>query len=114
MEILTINDYPAAKAAIAAVDCTDAGIAIMAEKAIFRVIKLTDVDTKAANILKQTMLSKGGDAAISRHCADLSQPVTDVILMATVKQYRAVIPVLLQQPWGLRQTAHDLKQILKL
>ena len=46
--------------------------------------------------------------------ADGVQPVTDVILMATVKQYRAVIPVLLQQPWGLRQTAHELKQILKL
>ena len=47
-------------------------------------IKLYDVNSKAANILKQTFLSKGGEVAISRHCADLSKETSDVIIMATI------------------------------
>ncbi len=112
MEILSINSIDDAKKAIASVDCTPEGISIMAEKAVFRTIKIDKLNTKAANILKQSMLSKGGDAAISRHCVDLSRDVTDVILMGTLKQYRAVIPVLMLQPWGLKQIAAELKTLL--
>ena len=42
------------------------GTDIMKEKLIFYVIKLEKVDTRAANILKQTMLSKGAEAAGSQ------------------------------------------------
>ena len=112
MEILSINSINDAKKAMASVDCTPEGISIMAEKAVFRTIKIDKLNTKAANILKQSMLSKGGDAAISRHCVDLSRDVTDVILMGTLKQYRAVIPVLMLQPWGLKLIAAELKTLL--
>lgn len=114
MKILEINNTKDAKKEIAAIDCTVEGVNMMAEKAVFRVVKLADVNTKAANILKQTMLSKGGEAALSRHCVDLSHATSDVILMATLKQYRMVIPVLLMQPWGLKKIAADLKTLLEL
>ncbi|WP_196592850.1 dihydropteroate synthase [Pectinatus sottacetonis] len=112
MKILTINNTDDAKKEISAIDCTTEGINMMAEKAVFRVIKLSHITTKAANILKQSMLSKGGEAAISRYCADLSREYTDVILMGTLKQYRAVIPILMIQPWGLKKIAADLKRTL--
>lgn len=114
MEILSINSISDAKKAIASVDCTPEGINIMAEKAVFRIIKIDKLNTKAANILKQSMLSKGGEAAISRHCVDLSRDFTDVILMGTLKQYKAVIPVLMLQPWGLKQIASELKALLNI
>lgn len=114
MENITVHDKKDAEKLLATVDCTTEGIAMMAEKAVFRVIKLHKVQTKAANILKQTMLSKGGDAAVSRHCADLSREYTDVILMGTLKQYRAAIPILSAQPWGLKQIAADLNKFLTL
>ena len=85
----------------------------MQDKALFKVIKLYDVNSKAANILKQTFLSKGGEVAISRHCADLSKETSDVIIMATIYQYKRAIPVLKMQPWKLKQIAEILTTMIK-
>lgn len=102
---LTLHNTAEAKKAMTEIECTPAGIAIMQDKAIFKVIKLTNIDTRAANILKQTFLSKGGEVAVSRHCADFSAKSSDVIIMATVHQYKSAIPVLNMQPWKLKQVA---------
>jgi dihydropteroate synthase len=45
---------------------------------------------KQANIIKQEMLSKGGDAAVTRGTVDASVPKTDMLLMGTEKQYQAL------------------------
>lgn len=110
--ILNLTTISEAKDAMQAIDCTKAGIAIMQDKAIFKVIKFTQINTKAANILKQTFLSKGGEVAISRHCADLSEDTSDVIIMATIHQYKKAIPVLKMQPWKLKEVAANLEQII--
>ena len=109
---LNLKTKKDAQLAMKEIECTDEGIAIMQDKAVFKTIKLTNLNTKAANILKQTFLSKGGEVAISRHCADLSKDTSDVIIMATVNQYKRAIPVLLMQPWKLKQVATMLKEII--
>lgn len=111
-QILDIKTSAQAIEEMTKIDCTSAGIAIMKDKALFKVIKLTDVNSKAANILKQTFLSKGGEVAISRHCADLSHDTSDVIIMATVHQYKKAIPVLKMQPWKLKDIAAILQEII--
>lgn len=111
-QVLNIETTEQAAVEMKKIECTSAGIAIMKDKAVFKVIKLTDINTKAANILKQTFLSKGGEVAISRHCADLSRDTSDVIIMATLHQYRQAIPVLKMQPWKLKNVAAVLEEIL--
>lgn len=111
-QVLNIETTEQAAVEMEKIECTAAGIAIMKDKAVFKVIKLTDINTKAANILKQTFLSKGGEVAISRHCADLSRETSDVIIMATLHQYRQAIPVLKMQPWKLKNVAAVLEEIL--
>ncbi|HJF85567.1 MAG TPA: dihydropteroate synthase [Megamonas hypermegale] len=111
-QVLNIKTTEQAAVEMKKIECTSAGIAIMKDKAVFKVIKLTDINTKAANILKQTFLSKGGEVAISRHCADLSRDTSDVIIMATLHQYRQAIPVLKMQPWKLKNVAAVLEEIL--
>lgn len=111
-QVLNIETTEQAAVEMKKIECTSAGIAIMKDKAVFKVIKLTDINTKAANILKQTFLSKGGEVAISRHCADLSHDTSDVIIMATLHQYRQAIPVLKMQPWKLKNVAAVLEEIL--
>lgn len=111
-QVLNIKTTEQAAVEMKKIECTSAGIAIMKDKAVFKVIKLTDINTKAANILKQTFLSKGGEVAISRHCADLSRETSDVIIMATLHQYRQAIPVLKMQPWKLKNVAAVLEEIL--
>ncbi len=72
--------------------CDPAGIAIMAPKALFRVIYIDSIPTKSDNLLKQTFLAKGAEVAVARGTADLSVSHTPVLICGTLKQYR--------QAWG--------------
>ena len=88
------------------------GIRLMNKKALFRVIRVGGLDVRAANILKQEMLSKGGDAAVHAGVVNCRQQVSDVILMGTLRQYRRVIKSLRIQPVGLPKLAEKLKTLL--
>lgn len=85
----------------------------MAEKALFRTIKIEAVPAKAANLLKQTFLAKGGEVAVARGTADLSIEYTDVLICATMKQYRLALSQLKQQPWGLPRLAERIESALR-
>lgn len=111
-ELLTLADQHEAEEALADIGCSLAGISIMKAKAVFRVVRLHNVSTKAANIIKQSFLSKGAEAAVSRNAADLSAPVTDVILMGTLHQYRLALSGFEHQPWGLPALALEIKALL--
>lgn len=84
------------------------GIEIMLEKAQLLLIKISDIKIPAANILKQIMLSNGGDAAVCRGAVDFSVETTDVLLMGTRKQYGRLIDALKPQPFGLRVLGEDI------
>ncbi|MGM9539327.1 dihydropteroate synthase [Anaerovibrio sp.] len=108
MQIVQINNMQEAAAAMQAIGVTGRGIEIMSEKALFQAIRLERVDTRAANILKQTMLSQGGEAAVSAATVNLAAPYTDVLVLATAAQLRRAIPRLKEQPWGLKGIADEL------
>lgn len=112
VEILNIQNLAEAKEAIAAVGASPVSVNIMAPKAIFRAIKVTGVSATAANILKQEMLSKGGEAAVHAGAVNCRQKTGDVILLGTLKQYRQVIRSLKIQPVGLPLLAEKLKAVL--
>lgn len=111
-EILQIETLAQAKEEIVKVGASPVSVNIMAPKAVFRVIKVTGVSATAANILKQEMLSKGGEAAVHAGSVNCTQPVGDVILMGTLNQYRRVIKSLRIQPVGLPELAEKLKNLL--
>lgn len=113
LELLHIRTLSQAKEAIAGVGASPVSVNIMAPKAIFRVVKVTGVSATAANILKQEMLSKGGEAAVHAGAVNCTQKVTDVILMGTLKQYRRVIKSLRIQPVGLPVLAEKLQALLE-
>ena len=94
-----------------AVGCHATGVRLMAPKGVFKVVKLHGVPAKAANLLKQTMLAKGGDAAVASGSADLSVTATDVLVMGTLKQLRAAAAQLKMQPWSLPDVAAVLEDV---
>ncbi|MDO9544164.1 MAG: dihydropteroate synthase [Synergistaceae bacterium] len=51
-----------------------------------RALYLSCIDVRAANVIKQEMLSRGGDAAVHAHAIDCSVQESDVIIFGTVKQ----------------------------
>lgn len=111
--IIECNDVQQARKELAALHCDKTGLAIMENKAVFKLIKMEGLSTKAANLLKQTFLAKGGEVAVSRGTADLTDEVTDVIIMATHKQYALALAQLKAQPWGLPAVAAALERLLR-
>ncbi|MGD0249821.1 MAG: dihydropteroate synthase [Thermoplasmata archaeon] len=89
------------------------GVGIMTRKGrIFRV-RLEGVPLKAAPLLKQELLSVGGDAAHARGVADHSVESTPAVLVATWGQYRRLLPKLERQPFRLKQIAAEVDRALR-
>ena len=85
------------------------GIRIMAPKARNLLIRLENISCFAANILKQELLSCGGDAALPRGTLTGKTGKTSCILIATLSQIDRLREKLLLQPFGLNRLSQDLK-----
>ncbi len=90
------------------------GIAIMKDKAVFRNIRLADIRSPMANIIKEQMLSEGGDAAVHTLVISCKVERSDVLLMGTLAQYKEVIRKMKMQPMEGKDVAERLKKLLKL
>jgi dihydropteroate synthase len=93
------------------IEIDQAAYAFMSPKAVYRCIKLKDIPCRWANVIKQEMLSKGGEAAVRRESL-YAQGSTDVLLMGTIKHYQLLIKKLNAQPDALREIAAEIKKIL--
>lgn len=88
------------------------GIELMSKKAIYRVIKLENVELKSALILKQEMLSLGGEAALAKEAISLNCQATDVLLMGSLKHYQRLVSKLQTQYFGLSKLGDKIEEIL--
>ncbi|AEG13861.1 dihydropteroate synthase [Desulfofundulus kuznetsovii DSM 6115] len=98
---------------IAAVGADQAGCRLMAPKAVHRVLKISGLTPVQANILKQEMLAKGGEAAVARGVVEHAVDKTDVLLMGTLKQFDALLAKLKLQPFGLAALAEEIRRVLQ-
>jgi dihydropteroate synthase len=89
------------------------GVGIMTRKGRIFPVRLSDVPLKASSLLKQEMLSVGGDAAHARGVADHSVAASSVILLATWGQYRRLLPKLRRQPFRLGELAGEVDRALR-
>ena len=110
--MIEINNPKQAEMELSSIKCDKTGISIMSNKSVFKVIKVEKILSKNANLLKQTFLAKGGEVAVARGTADLSVEYTDVLICATVKQYKLALEQLKRQPWGLPKIAQVIEHVL--
>ena len=111
--IIKLEYLSAAEKEMLSVGTEKAGIKLMAPKAVSRVVKLRDVNSVAANIIKQEMLSLGGEAATGRGAINLSQKVTDLLIFGTLKHYSGLIAKLKMSYFKLPQIAAEIEKALK-
>lgn len=90
-----------------------AGCRLMAPKAVHRVLKISGLTPVQANILKQEMLAKGGEAAVARGVVEHAVDKTDVLLMGTLKQFDALLAKLKLQPFGLAALGEEIRRVLQ-
>jgi dihydropteroate synthase len=92
------------------VDAT--GIKLMKGKTLHFNLKVEGINPRTANLLKQEMLSLGGDAALDGRGLDCSAKQTDAILTGTQKQFEKLLLKLDQYP-DLRPFGESLRETLK-
>lgn len=88
------------------------GIRIMTPKQFHRNLKVERLTPAQANIIKQEMLSAGGEAAVARGAASCSVAATDAVLSGTLRQYRILVEKLAIQSLGLKEAAESIKEAL--
>ena len=110
VEINTLSD---AKKHLRRIDCDEAGIPIMAPKAVFHVIELQDVVMQDAVILKQEMLSTGGEIAIPKNAYELFQEKSSILVMGTLRQQKQFAEKLLRHYPRIQDIGGQLSTYLK-
>ena len=111
--LLVISTLEEAKRELIRIGADSHGVRSMAPKMRTRCIHLSGLQCRQANILKQEMLSLGGDTAVARGAVACNIESTDVILIGSEKQLAALCPRLELQPFGLRNLAQELKTLLE-
>ncbi|MFC1477843.1 dihydropteroate synthase [Candidatus Margulisiibacteriota bacterium] len=114
MQIIEFSSIDDIRAQMQNIGCDPAGVNIMQDKAFIRAIKLSDISVKAALILKQEMLSLGGDAANHRETISGKIDKTDILLLGTPAHYKQLDRKLQGQPFGLAELGEQIAARLAL
>lgn len=112
MRVLEISNEEDVVSEMKKIGVAAKGIELMSKKAISRLIKLEDVELKLALILKQEMLSLGGEAALTKNAILLNTQTTDVLLMGSLKHYQSLISKLQTQYFGLSNLGYKIEEVL--
>ncbi|MDD5527235.1 MAG: dihydropteroate synthase [Candidatus Omnitrophica bacterium] len=89
------------------------GIGIMLPKASCILLKADDLSCICANILKQEMLSCGGDAAVPRHAISGGRRKTECLLIGSLAQFNRLREKLKLQPLGLSSLSDGITAALE-
>ncbi|MDN5326338.1 MAG: dihydropteroate synthase [Moorella sp. (in: firmicutes)] len=112
IEVITVADGATAARLMQEAGADAGGINLMLPKACFYCLKLKDVPARAANILKQEILARGGEAAMAAGVAGWSVEKTDVLIFATRRQLELLVAKLPVQGFGLGKLAAGIKASL--
>jgi dihydropteroate synthase len=113
VRILDLDNSDRIRAEMKKIGADARGIEIMTPKGSFRAIKLEGLNFAAANIIKQEMLSQGGEAATSRQVYSKKEADSDVLLLGTLRHYQDLLKKLRMQPFkSLLAIASEVEQAL--
>jgi dihydropteroate synthase len=87
---------------------------IMVNKIFPVALKIKGIKPRAADILKQEMLSRMGDVVTSRDSLIQTKGTTDVIILGTEKSIRSLAEKIKCQPFGLKMLSEDITAYLSL
>ena len=111
--LVRVENQPDAQRLLTELGSDRGGVDRMSRKMQLIVVSAENVQARAAHIIKQVMLSKGGECATPRDVflVDGKAPVR-VIMMGTITQFRRAVRNLSIQPFGLKALASELARLL--
>jgi dihydropteroate synthase len=112
-KIIDIKTLEDAKKQIKKIGSDPASIEIMAPKAITKIIRLENVILQDAIIIKQDMLSLGGEVAVPKNTFDLHKEKGKILVIGTIKQLSELVKKLKRHYPRLVGIAQEVDMILK-
>ncbi|WP_135610376.1 dihydropteroate synthase [Methanococcoides sp. AM1] len=113
VSVLDIANPDDAALAMRNIGVTGTGSIIMKGKTVNRVLRISNITTTEALIIKQEILARGGDAALERDAVSHETEKTDVIVMGTLLQVRKLADKLECQARNLPLISKMIKDALK-
>jgi dihydropteroate synthase len=110
---ITLDSLSDAKKEIKNIGSDPKSIDIMAPKMISKVIKLHDVVSQDAIILKQDMLSLGGEVAIPKDAFALKERSADILVTGTVTQLKELVGKLQRHYPRIQKIASELAVLVQ-
>lgn len=101
-----VPDIQSSRAVLSGAHVTDNGVWRMRGKGVHRVVK-AKLQPRQARIVKEEMLSLGGECAVSG-LIDQEEELVDVVIMGTMFQLKRLVGKLENQPFGLRSVGSAL------
>ena len=112
--IINIDNFSQAKSQLAQIGVSNEGIEILKNKFFYFNIKFFDVSIIAANILKQELISLGGDCALHKHTISGKIKKSDLIIFANLSQLKYLTKKLKNQSFKeIKHLNANLKMILQ-
>jgi len=96
-----------------ATGCSDRGTGLMREKFFHMILKVPDLTAREALILKQEMLSLGGEAGVAEDVLRDLEYAGDVMLEGTGKHYRKLADKLKAQPFNLSSLGRGIERVME-
>ena len=111
-QFVQINSLENAENEIRGIGSDPDSIEIMAPKAVFKVIKLENIVPQDAIIIKQDMLSIGGEVAIPKDAFALKDNSADILIMGTIKQLHELVKKLDRHYSRIKNVSKELTKAL--
>jgi dihydropteroate synthase len=113
MHFIDIKTLEEAKKNIQQIGSDPASIEIMAPKAITKIIRVNNVILQDAIIIKQDMLSLGGEVAVPKDTFKLHDKTGDILIIGNIKQIKDLIIKLKRHYSRLRKISEEIQNLIK-
>lgn len=110
---IEISDIEHARKLIQDIGCDPKSIEIMAPKAVFRTLLIKDVHPIDAIIIKQDMLSLGGEVAIPKDVFERRDEKCKILVMGTLRQLKDLVGKLYRHHSRIKTIAKELEDFLE-
>lgn len=112
VSVLEVKTPQDAGIAMRKIGATKVGSQVMQGKSIHLVLKIKNLTTTEALIVKQEMLARGGDAALARDAVSHETEATDVLVMGTLLQFERLARKLDGQARSLPLIAEMIRECI--
>jgi len=109
---LSLKDWNEIAHELAKIGVDPGGVKKLTPKGIVRLTKISGLQAPAAHILKQTMLSIGGDVGVSYGSLTMREATTDALIIGTESHYKRLIENLKAQPLNLKEISEQIEKAL--